>query len=234
MNAFQIHTRRIVLGHLQQSQLGVAADRSQQVVEVVRNAAREAADRFHLLRLQKLFLEDLLFGDVACVDHNAANDRVVEQVSRNEFRFAPLAGAGTDPGERRHRNVGRTQNVPERLPQPPLIVGMKKLKNASPFTFLRRVPEVALDRRARVTNRAVGVEDGDRIRGVLDEAAEVPLALTDLLLVSIPARRVARDADEPGELAEFVPCGRNRFFRPVAITIRSLTPTLQVHPLFGR
>ena len=43
----------------------VAADHGQQIVEVVRDAAREAADRVHLLRLAQLLLERELLGEVA-------------------------------------------------------------------------------------------------------------------------------------------------------------------------
>ena len=40
-----------------QHDLGVADDRGQQVVEVVRDAAGQAADRFHLLRVAQLLFE---------------------------------------------------------------------------------------------------------------------------------------------------------------------------------
>ena len=42
----------------------VPDDRGQEVVEVVRDPARQAADRLHLLGLNELFLELLLLGDV--------------------------------------------------------------------------------------------------------------------------------------------------------------------------
>ena len=45
--------------------LRVAADDRQQVVEVVRDPARELADRLHLLRLAELVLEHPPLGDVA-------------------------------------------------------------------------------------------------------------------------------------------------------------------------
>ena len=47
-----------------EQKLGVAGDHHQQVVEVVGDAAGEAADRFHLLRLTELQLQHAGFGNV--------------------------------------------------------------------------------------------------------------------------------------------------------------------------
>src|SRR5581483_4164841 len=56
-------------------ELAVAEDRGQQVVEVVRDAAGEPADRLHLLRLQKLLFEQLSLGDVARHAHDGMRRR---------------------------------------------------------------------------------------------------------------------------------------------------------------
>ena len=62
-----------LLGRTAQMRLGaealeqefrVAGDHHEQIVEVVGDAAGEAADRFHLLRLAQLLLEGAAFGDV--------------------------------------------------------------------------------------------------------------------------------------------------------------------------
>ena len=53
---------------LPHQQLGVADDGGEEVVEVVRDAAGELADRLHLLRLTQLLLEALPLGHVADVD----------------------------------------------------------------------------------------------------------------------------------------------------------------------
>ena len=47
-----------------QKQVGGAQDGGEQVVEVVRHAARESPDRFHFLRLKELLLEALHVRDV--------------------------------------------------------------------------------------------------------------------------------------------------------------------------
>ncbi len=57
--------------HRIEQQIDVSEDRGEHVVEVVRDAAGEAADRLHLERLPKLLLERSLFSDVpADRDHH--------------------------------------------------------------------------------------------------------------------------------------------------------------------
>ena len=50
-------------------QLDLPAHHRQHVVEVVGDAAREPADRLHLLGVEQLLLEELALGDVAEHDH---------------------------------------------------------------------------------------------------------------------------------------------------------------------
>ena len=47
-----------------QQELAVAGDDHQQIIEVVRNAAGEAADSFHFLGLTELLLERAMFGHI--------------------------------------------------------------------------------------------------------------------------------------------------------------------------
>ncbi len=58
------------LGKLCAHQVGVAHDRRQRVVEVVRDAARQPSDRFHLLRLPELVLQTVPVRDVADDGHH--------------------------------------------------------------------------------------------------------------------------------------------------------------------
>ena len=68
--------------------LAVAADHGQQVVEVVRDTARELADRLHLLRLPELVLEPAALGDVAQHEQVAAGE---ELRLRADLEHAPVA-----------------------------------------------------------------------------------------------------------------------------------------------
>src|SRR5207249_10303289 len=59
------------IGRLERAdeQVGVAADRGQEVVEVVRDPAGQAADRLHLLRLAQLLVSRAELGlDAAALD----------------------------------------------------------------------------------------------------------------------------------------------------------------------
>ena len=63
-------------------QLNIALNDGQEIVEVVRHAAGEAADRIHFQRMLKLLLGAFLFGDVDMGDHRAA--AAVLRERRNE------------------------------------------------------------------------------------------------------------------------------------------------------
>ena len=56
--------QRLVGRHLLEQPAGLPANHHEQVVEVVRDAAREPADRLHLLRLAELLLELLVGGQI--------------------------------------------------------------------------------------------------------------------------------------------------------------------------
>jgi hypothetical protein len=54
----------------------VPLDDHQQVVEVVRNAARQAANGFHLLRLAQLQFQVAALADILCDDQAHAPARI--------------------------------------------------------------------------------------------------------------------------------------------------------------
>ena len=64
LNGFGLGVQRVAGGELVEENLGVAADDHEQIVEVVSDAAGEAADGFHFLGLAELVFEDAAFGDV--------------------------------------------------------------------------------------------------------------------------------------------------------------------------
>ncbi len=72
-------------------EIGRGANDGQQIVEVVRDAAGELADRFHLLRLTQHFLALAAFGDVDGLGHGARHRAVPGRIagasrSRNRDR----------------------------------------------------------------------------------------------------------------------------------------------------
>src|SRR5207248_7327061 len=87
-------------GRALQQHLGVAEDAAEDVVEVVRDAASEAPDRLHLRRLAKPRLESralglgkLSLGDVAQVDDDGTDARLMQQVRRGDLHPTPRAVA---------------------------------------------------------------------------------------------------------------------------------------------
>jgi len=75
-----------------EQQIGEAHDRGQQIVEVVGYAARELADRIHLLRLCKTKLEILLLGHIEQIDDGRRISRpVIFEPSGDHLRHALLA-----------------------------------------------------------------------------------------------------------------------------------------------
>ena len=63
--------RRVGRPVVDEQQVGIADDRGQHVVEVVRDAAGELADRLHLLPLREILLQRLLLGHVERDDADA-------------------------------------------------------------------------------------------------------------------------------------------------------------------
>ena len=70
-------------------EVGRGADDGQEIVEIVRHAAGQLADRFHLLRLAQRFLAPAAFGDVDGLRHRA-DDRamLVAQRTHREVEIA--------------------------------------------------------------------------------------------------------------------------------------------------
>ena len=102
-----------------QQDLGVAGDHRQQVVEVVRDAAGEPADRLHLLRVGEPALEPLALADVVRDDQRGAAALVVDPAGGDldvddRAVLAPVppgpwprASPGRRPRRRRRAAAGR-------------------------------------------------------------------------------------------------------------------------------
>src|SRR5690349_2044433 len=71
----------MVLRQISHRQARIAADREQQIVEVVRHAAGERAERFDLLHALLMLERALALGDVAA-DADQARDAILRVVQR--------------------------------------------------------------------------------------------------------------------------------------------------------
>ena len=163
-----------------EQEIRVAGDGREDVVEVVGNAARQAADRFHLLGLAQLLLELDALRDVAPDAQDADEPALVELRSRGKLSDAEVAFGGADaelaggaelaahhPPEQleRERQILRVHQSLERLPHPLL---------APP----------AGDRRER------GVEGGDRAFGrEREDDVPHPLDQRAVPFLGLPQRR---------------------------------------------
>ena len=182
---------------LAEDDVGVALHDGEQVVEVVRDAAGEPADRLHLLRLQELLLELLALGDVDA------------DCPRRPLRQRALAG-DVRPGDGPLRAVlaGDRQ-----LPVAELHARQRHV--AAHPRPLEGVRDEAMDE-ADVGEHLVGGEAGDALallvpehevalvverghqhRHVLDDRLQAAAARAQGLLGQPRVADVADDADEP-------------------------------------
>jgi hypothetical protein len=93
-----------------QQQVAEADHRGQQIVEIVRDAAGQLADRLHLLRLGELDFEVLLLGDVDEMQHQAAVAALdaVEPAEEHDAGLVarPLRRTSTGPAAPSRRRGG--------------------------------------------------------------------------------------------------------------------------------
>ena len=73
-----------------QQEFAIADDDGEQIVEVVRHAARQLADRLHLLRLREFGLQRLLLGDVDQIEHRLPSADA-GLANSSAMRSSPLA-----------------------------------------------------------------------------------------------------------------------------------------------
>ncbi|MDP9298918.1 MAG: hypothetical protein M3O98_09675 [Actinomycetota bacterium] len=146
---------------------------------VEQRPVREARHRVVERLVRELLLEGLAFADVARVQHDAVHVRVVHQVRAQGLDEQVGTVVVADPELDESRvSLGLVQRRQERQ-HAGLVVGVDQVRDPRALQLGRVEPEHAGRRRARVSNRGVGVEHGDHVRGVLDQRGEALLALLD-------------------------------------------------------
>ena len=95
-HVLRIALERRAIGRFLEEHFAVGEDAGQDIVEVVRDAAGEPPDRFHLLRLAQPLLEplalglrELALGDIAEIHHHGLHAGFMEQVPRRRLDPPP-------------------------------------------------------------------------------------------------------------------------------------------------
>ena len=185
----------------------VPGDHGQDVVEVVRDAAGELADRLHLFGLPDPLLGRDLVGEVADepVEHEAAaRPQRGDAQLRRDFLAVPtpdleLAAGLTDlrsSPERRKACRAFLRGPPVRLAD--------QFEHILPERFIARPAEDLLGLRIPVPDEALLVDLDEGVERSVDDAARQSLAFAQRLLRQPALGHVA--ADEEEALGRFGPC----------------------------
>ncbi|MET3868413.1 hypothetical protein ABIC20_005722 [Methylobacterium radiotolerans] len=159
-----------LVGDLRAGELEAAEDRGQQVVEVVRDATREGAQRLHLVRLAQARLQGPLLGHVA-LDHREVTDRPARVADRHPRHVAPLLGAGRAVAD---EALGHRAGPDRRRVRRRHGLGLRSKK------FVLAPPEAGGDVVAQEGGLAAvqpheaarRVLEADRVLGVVEESAQ--------------------------------------------------------------
>ena len=170
----------------------------------VRQPGQDVVERL----VAELLLERLPLGDVAVVDDDAADGRVVEQVLGDRLEASATShrrgGPGTRPSPPSRWSAATSASSRSTVAR---SSGWTSAVAGRPMPVLGATTQDALDRRALVADRAVLAEDDDAVRRVLDERPEPLLAALEvdeqqplgrrlLLESAVLARQDARRAAE--------------------------------------
>ena len=162
---------RVAGFELAQQQIAVADHRGHQIVEVVRDAAGELADRLHLLRLAQLLLELVASADVF---DQADPDAVLEVESDVHVRVERRAVLA-------HVALVDRERIAPRIVELVLhgelaVVRVRDVGVVHPRELLTRVAEHALERRVRLAHDPIAA-DGDPDRRAFEDEAKPLLGL---------------------------------------------------------
>ena len=236
------------LRHLAVDRVETAEDDGQHVVEVVRHAAGELAQRIHLLRLTELLLKSAPLGHVVGADHDAAG---IALLARNRRRHRlddlagmdPLVAKGAAPAVEAGAKIAvdlRARDGAERLDRrsprqlvrlPAVKAGQSRidLLEAEAVTVLhqhgvvfRRVPEERPDER---------LARGELGRPLGDPALERVVDPRQLLLGALRVGDVVRHADIADVLAGEAPAGLRLRLHPAPLAVGAAEARLDLDRL---
>ena len=168
---------------------------------IERGPARHGLEQAGLLGQEMLGL--VLISGVAAGNHEAANERIVEAVGDAGLQQPDLATGSPDVHPERRMGARMGDDIGEHVVEIGMLVEIEELGQRATDPFGRVVSEQRLGRRADIGQRALGRDDHDEIRHVLDECSkpvlggdlvrEVPIEADDQILAMITGQRLQRD-----------------------------------------
>ncbi len=223
--------QRVVLAQLLEHQVAVAADGGEDVVEVVRDPAREAAHGLQLLRLAELILEVAALGDVP-PDHENPGRRsgVVADGGGAALDQAPASALVADSHLDRDRGIALRHHRGDGLS----VVGMHELHHVASDQLGGLVAEDGHGRRRDVADAPIEVVQVDHVARVLDDEAVHLLALAQRLLGLLAGRHVDQVALEEERAVLVVPYGHRVIVDPDGAAVLADQPVLAGERLAGR
>ena len=205
----------VVEPRAREQELAVADDDAEDVVEIVRNAAGEAPDAVHLLRLAQVAFEPPALGDVARGEHEAGNLGPMLQVARRDLDRSATRrrGRGRAPrarGCRRRSPTALTRNDSSRSPSS----GCSESRSGRPTSAVGRSPNTRSRRRVGEAHHQSGLEHQHRVRDVLEQQPRALLALAQRFFGVAPLPPLAGALDRRQQLV-----GRYRLDQVVAAVL---------------
>ncbi|HEY6579079.1 MAG TPA: hypothetical protein VIY09_07130, partial [Rhizomicrobium sp.] len=168
-----------------QQEFAIADDDGQQVVEIMRDAAGELANRLHFLRLSEFGLQRLLLGNVDEIQHEAVR-------ARAQMQFAEAIACGIQ----RKSCAAVCARLGERFSEPG--PGRFRCEVGEQLTlYIRRCPEKFLEQRIRFDKHPIAMSDRHADRGVLEDgglAGDLDRGVARRRFCGVRGRLARRDA----------------------------------------
>ena len=186
-----------------EQQIGIADDRGQHIVEVMRDAAGELADRLHLLALREILLQRALLGGVEREDRRARALVAARIGGRDEEARRTRRARALERGVDRGDVALALRGGGDRVAQGGAVALGDEAKIDGPS-----LAGAGLQRRRRepreggvgAQHRARGVDRGDRHRRRIEEAREAHFGGAQVLALFSPGARLMTSVREgPGE-----------------------------------
>ncbi len=218
-------------------------DRHQQIVEVVGDAAGQLADRFHLLRLEKLLaglrqglLGLQLFGDVAG-DLGETQDRTVIAVDGvdDDMCPEPCAVLALSPAflfEAAFASGGIEADL--RFAALPILFGIE-LREVLADDLVGGISLDALGASIPIADIALRIEHVERVvRDALHEQLKLLLAALEAFFGRLSLRQVAGDFGEADQTADTIPDRVDDDMRPKTGAVLAHAPAFHLRSAFAR